>query len=215
MSTVTRRRSPFPSGTRTFCKPSCPTSMPGFKTSMIGLRKNIPIRRGVQKAILSVFSRREKPKSILNIKQNYLTCSFRSPMETYKFFQRIAYVVAFGGLIASPVLAQSTIQPFGNGAIVNTPGQPPTTVQPFGNGAIINTPGQTPSTVQPFGTGAIVNTPGQPATTVQPFGNGAIVNTPGQAPSTIQPFGNGGIINTPGQPPTIVQPFGNGTLVHQ
>jgi putative transposon-encoded protein len=84
--------------------------------------------------------------------------------------RKFASIVAVVFLLGRPAQAQTTIQPFGNGAIVNTPGQPPTTVQPFGNGTIVNTPGQVPSTIQPFGSGAIVNTPGQPPTTVQPLG---------------------------------------------
>ena len=125
--------------------------------------------------------------------------------------QKLASVAAVIFFLATPIQAQTTIQPFGSGAIVNTPGQAPTTIEPFGNGAIVNTPGQLPSTIRPFGNGAIVNTPGQPPTTVQPFGNGAIINTPGQIPTTIQPFGNGAIVNTPGQPPAVVNPLVTGS----
>jgi hypothetical protein len=77
------------------------------------------------------------------------------------------YVIAFFAMTALSE-AQSFVQPFGNGAIINTPGAPPTTVQPFGNGYIANTLGRAPTVIQPFGNGYIANTPGQmPTTTVQ------------------------------------------------
>lgn len=60
-----------------------------------------------------------------------------------------------------------------------------TTVQPFGNGYVVNTPGHPPTTIQPFGEGAIVNTPGEPPTTIMPFGNGYIVNEPAAPPEPV------------------------------
>lgn len=56
----------------------------------------------------------------------------------------------------------TTVQPFGDGYVVNTPGQPPTTIQPFGEGAIVNTPGEPPTTIAPFGDGYIINAPAAP-----------------------------------------------------
>ena len=77
-----RIRSSEAGGTRMFYKSSCLTFTHGFKTCMIESRRNIPIGRGVQKAISSAFSRRRKPKDILSIKQKFLTWSSRTPVES-------------------------------------------------------------------------------------------------------------------------------------
>jgi hypothetical protein len=76
----------------------------------------------------------------------------------------------------------------------------PTTIQPLGNGLIMNTPSQIPTTVQPFGNDAIMNTPGQMPTTSQPFGNGMIMDTHGQTPTT----------NTRGRPSVVCTPLVTG-----
>ena len=51
--------------------------------------------------------------------------------------------------------APTTVQPAGNGWIINTPGQPPTTVHPFGNDSIVNSPGKSPIVCTPVGNGVI------------------------------------------------------------
>lgn len=129
-----------------------------------------------------------------------------------KAFVTPAFILAALSVTVGASAQPTTIQPFGNGLIMNTPGQMPTTVQPFGSGAIMNTPGQMPTTIQPFGNGATINTPGEMPSTVQPFGNGAIMNTPGRMPTTIQPFGSGTITNTPGRAPVVCTPFGTGVI---